>query len=291
MNWDNLRFLLAVARTGSVRAAAASLAVDQATVARRLHILEQELQVGLFSRQPDGYLLTEAGKLLLPGAEKMEAAAAGIRRRVIGMDDSMAGPVHIASTETLARYFLLPALSKLRISHPNITVTLSTAPTLMDIRHGDADIAVRSARPLDPNLIIRRLATFRLGLFASAEYIARRGVPLAGNAFLGHELIMFPKDAVPHYWQRLCNEPIANGAVVLETASQWMLIEAVRQGLGISMMAQEIVDLGCPELINVMPERQDSADIWLVVNPEVWPAGRIRIVINAINESFSNTAL
>ncbi|HEY0210584.1 LysR family transcriptional regulator [Acerihabitans sp.] len=287
MNWDNTRYLLAIARTGSLRAAAVSLGVDQATVARRLRALEQELKTSLFTRHPEGYSLTAAGELLVPEAEMMEAAAAAMRRKTIGLDSSLAGTVHIASTESLARCFLLPALSGLRRSHPDISVTLSTAPALLDIKRGEADLAVRSARPTDGSLIIRRLATVRMGLYASADYVARHGLPVAGSAFAGHDLVMFPRDVLPQYWRELCGEPLTNGNIVMETASQLLLMEAVRQGMGISMMAREIVERCCPELINVMPSRGDAADIWLVVNPDVWTSGRVRVVIEAIGRAFS----
>ncbi|WP_410012783.1 LysR family transcriptional regulator [Sodalis sp. C49] len=287
MNWDNTRYFLAIARTGSLRAAALSLGVDQATVARRLRTLERELITGLFTRHPEGYRLTAAGKLLVPEAEMMEAAAAAIRRKTVGLDSSLAGTVHIASTEALARCFLLPALRGLRRSHPNITVTLSTAPALLDIKRGEADLAVRSARPTDGSLIIRRLATVHMGLYASADYVSRHGLPLAGSAFAGHDLVMFPREVLPQYWQELCGEPLTNGTVVMETASQLLLMDAVREGMGISMMAREIVQRCCPELINVMPSRIDSADIWLVVNPDVWTSGRVRVVTAAINDAFA----
>lgn len=287
MNWDNARYLLAIARTGSVRGAAVSLGVDQATVARHLRVLETELQTSLFTRRPEGYRLTTAGECLMPEAEMMETAAAAMRRKAAGLDPSLAGAVRIASTEALARYFLLPALSELQSAHPGITVTLSTAPTLADIKRGEADMAVRSARPMEKNLIIRRLATFRLGLYAAPDYVSRRGLPVPGNAFSGHDLVMFPRDAVPQYWQSLCGEPVTNGNIALETSSQWLLIEAVRQGMGISMMAQEVVERCGPELVNVMPARSEPCDIWLVVNPEIWAAGRIRVVIEAMNKSFT----
>src|SRR5476649_559153 len=204
MNWDNARFLLAMSRTGSLRAAAASLEVDQATVSRRLRTLERELHTRLFNRHPEGYTLTSAGQLLLPEAETMETASAAMQRKTLGMDASLAGTVHIASTESLVNCFLLPALARLRQSHPAITMQLSTAPALVDIQRGEADLAVRSARPADENLIIRRLATFHIGLYASADYVSRRGMPVPGNAFSGHDLIMFPRNTVPQYWQRLC---------------------------------------------------------------------------------------
>ncbi|WP_246236097.1 LysR family transcriptional regulator [Acerihabitans arboris] len=286
MNWDNTRYLLAVARTGSLRAAAASLGVDQATVARRLRTLEQELNASLFRRSPEGYMLTDSGRELLPDIEQMEVIATTIEHKSTGMNASLSGNVHVASTDSLARCFLLPALCELRQSYPDITVRLTTSPDIMDIRRGEADLAIRSARPSDNTLIIRRLATFRLGLYASEDYVSRRGLPKQGNAFSGHDLIMFPQETVPQYWQVLCGEPLTGGHIVLEASSQWMYIEALRQGLGIGMMAREMMQRCCPELKNVMPTRSESADIWLVANPDVWSAGRVQAVIAAINKAF-----
>lgn len=99
---------------------------------------------------------------------------------------------------------------------------------------------------------------------------------------------MFPETSVPQYWQRLCGEPLTNGNIVLEATSQWLFIEALRQGLGVGMMAREIVQRYCPELINVMPARSEPADIWLVVNPDVWSAERIQAVIAAIGTAFED---
>ncbi|TKI04507.1 LysR family transcriptional regulator [Martelella alba] len=288
MNWDNARYVLAVARTGSLRAAATSLGVDQATVARRLRALERELRTALFRRSPEGYHLTDSGRRLLPDMEQMEAMAASIERKSVGMDGTLTGKVRIASTDALARYFLLAALEELQRTAPHIGVTLSTAPAVVDIRRGEADIAIRSARPTDDNVIIRRLATFRLGLYAAENYVRRRGRPKPGTAFQGHDLVMFPEEAVPQYWQALCEEPLTNGRIALETTSQWVYFEALRQGLGIGMMAREIVQKYCPELINIMPDRSGSADIWLVINPDVWSAGRVQAVIAAMTKTFSD---
>lgn len=286
MNWDNIRYLLAVARTGSLRGAAVSLNVDQATVARRLRHMERELNTALFNRSPEGYSLTECGKRLLPDSETMEATATAIERKGSGMNTALAGGVHIASTDSLGRSFILPALSGLRQRYPDIRVTLSTSPDIVDIRRGAADLAIRSARPSDSNLIIRRLATFRLGLYASHEYVACRGLPVPGTAFSGHDLVMLPVASVPQYWQHLCGEPLTNGRIVLEATSQWLFLEAVRQGLGVGMMAAEIVQRCCPELINVMPGRSEAADIWLVASPDVWAAERVQVVITAISHAF-----
>ncbi|MDI6934633.1 hypothetical protein QMN21_24025 [Serratia sp. Se-PFBMAAmG] len=109
-----------------------------------------------------------------------------------------------------------------------------------------------------------------------------------GSAFSVHDLVMFPETSVPQYWQRLCGEPLTNRHIVLEATSQWLFIEALRQGLGVGMMAGEIVQRCCPELVNVMPARSEPADIWLVASQDVWSAERIQVVIAVISNAFED---
>ncbi|NDL64757.1 LysR family transcriptional regulator [Acerihabitans arboris] len=156
-------------------------------------------------------------------------------------------------------------------------------------RQTKTPVAAAAGLGVDQATVARRLRTLEQELATSLFTRHPEGYSLtaAGGAFAGHDLVMFPRDVLPQYWQELCGEPLTNGNIVMETASQLLLIEAVRQGMGISMMAREIVERCCPELINVMPSRSDSADIWLVVNPEVWTSGRVRVVIEAINDAFA----
>lgn len=290
MNWDNLRFFLAVTRTGGVRPAAASLAVDQATVARRLRALEAEAGVTLFHRRPEGYLLTPPGEALVAEADAMEAAAAAFARKAAGTDTALSGPVRIATTDVLARRFVLPALVGLRRRHPGIAAIVSAGVRLSDMRHGAADIALRSERPRDEGLIVRHLHTTTVGLYASADYVARHGIPVRGVAFAGHSLVMYGRRDLPRHWQALCGEPITQAEIALETDSQSLLIDAVRTGLGIGALSRDIVAANYPELVAVMSGCTETADIWLVVHPDVHGSARVRVVVDAIAQAFKDQA-
>ena len=114
MNWDDTRIFLALTRTPSLRAAARSLGVDQATVGRRLNALESELGAKLFLRAKDGYLLTAAGETALAAARRMESAALELRTKIEGQDEHPGGLVRVTSTDSIAIDLLLPAVEQLQ---------------------------------------------------------------------------------------------------------------------------------------------------------------------------------
>ena len=113
---------------------------------------------------------------------KMENAVQAINRKAASGDESLCGNVRIATTDTLAEAFVMPALQDLRERYPAITVTLLTAVNIADISYHGADLAIRGARPDDDELIIKRLATIEMGLYATQHYLARRGMPVRASS-------------------------------------------------------------------------------------------------------------
>lgn len=101
----------------------------------------------------------------------MENAVQAIARKATSGDESLCGNVRIATTDTLAEAFVIPALQRLREQHPQITVTLLTAVNISDISYRGADLAIRGARPESDELIIKRLATIEMGLYATQHYL------------------------------------------------------------------------------------------------------------------------
>ena len=118
MDWDNLRFFLEVARTGTLMAAARRLGVDHTTVARRLRALEKQAGATLFTREADGHRLTEAGQALLPGAQAMEQAARQIAPAAPAAGDGPSGVVRLGATEGFGTAMLAPELARLTVRHP-----------------------------------------------------------------------------------------------------------------------------------------------------------------------------
>ncbi|MDG0024199.1 LysR family transcriptional regulator [Trinickia sp. Y13] len=284
-NWDNARFFLAVARTGTLRGAAARLGVDQATVGRRIAALEQALSARLFLRTPTMYVLTPAGEALIGPCEAMEQAVHQVERRIVGMDDQLCGAIRVATTDSLGKRFVVPAIAKLRAAHPGIEVICVTSAGMANLTRREADIAIRTLRPESPDLIVRRLAQLESGIYASRAYLAARGEPREGEAFEGHDLVMYQRPVVPSMWEALCGEPTRRGRIAFQTSSTMMLFEAAICGLGVTELPCFRAD-DEPELVRVMPKRCDHFDVWLVTHTDLYKTARVQAFIDIVAREF-----
>jgi molybdate transport repressor ModE-like protein len=171
VDWEDIRFFAALARHGSLSAAARALAVNHATVARRVTGLERAIGVPLIERRPDGYKLTEAGRSALEAAAGMEDAAEILQR--IGNAPAVAGLVRITATPSFAEGFLIARLRVFCEQHPDIDVELITDTRTVSLSRREADLAIRLGRPSDSELIARRVATLRFGFYAAPTWKER----------------------------------------------------------------------------------------------------------------------
>lgn len=285
MNWDNAKFFLAIARAGTLRGAAKLLGVDQATVGRRLAALEDELSAKLFLRTPALFVLTAAGEALVKPAESMEQSAHSIEQRIAGLDAQLAGTLRIATTDSLGLHFVLPALAKLRKLHPAIDTVCVTSAQVANLTRREADLAVRTVRPEAPELITRRLGQRELGLYASRGYVRERGEPQEGEAFAGHDLVLYQPTVAASMWDAICGEPVVRGRVVFQASSSALLHEAVASGFGIAEMPVFRAERD-RRLVRVMPRRRDRFDVWMVAHADLFKTARMQAVIGLIAAEF-----
>ena len=138
MRWDDLKFFLAVARTGQLTTAAKGLKVDNATVARRIRALETALDARLFERNPKGYSLTEVGQRLLPSAEAMETTTLQAQAQLQGRDDSLEGVVRLGAPDGFGSFFLAPRIHKLAHRHPKLELQLVALPRVFSLAKREA---------------------------------------------------------------------------------------------------------------------------------------------------------
>ena len=126
IDWDDVRYFLAVARGGSVRAAAERLGVNHSTVLRRIAQLEERLGVHMFEKLPSGYRLTAAGEEVLEFADQMEASSHLLETRVFGRDQSVRGLLRVTLAPPLATHLLMPDFADFARLHPDIERWKST---------------------------------------------------------------------------------------------------------------------------------------------------------------------
>jgi molybdate transport repressor ModE-like protein len=170
-DWVDIRVFLALARHGSLSAAARALNLNYATVSRRVQSLEDALGESLVERRPDGYILTAAGSRLLEPAYRMEAAAAAFTRLNVGSGPR--GLVRVNAPPSLAQTFLIQSVAALVTLYPNLDVEVASDVRPVSLERREADIVLRLSRPANGDVIARPIATFECAFYANPEWCAR----------------------------------------------------------------------------------------------------------------------
>src|SRR5580700_5781159 len=167
VDWQDLRIFLALGRHGSLSAAARALGVNHATIARRLHSLEDSLGEKLVERRPEGFVLTLAGTHALAVASDMDSASHTLGRA--GPDGAPKGLVRINAPPGLTHGYLIAKLSEMAATYPGLDIDLATDVRSISLERHEADIAVRIGRPDDGDVIAKPVATIAFGFYATAE--------------------------------------------------------------------------------------------------------------------------
>jgi len=288
LDWDDVRHLLAVKRGGTLAKAARSLRTNATTVGRRVTQLEERLGVKLFDRTSRGWTPTDACARLFPHAERMEQEALALERISAADDPHLDGSVHVTTSEPIATRYLMPRLGELRARHPGIDLVLSVAERRLDLGRREADIAIRIARPTEPDLVAKRLMHIDLALYASVDYLERRGRPSPTERFRGHDVVSFPegRPSLPEteWLARNCGE----GRIVLKCNSVSTLVEAIREGLGVGLVPCVVGDRDSRLVRLDTPDPPESRDIWVAYHHDIEPSARVRAVIDFLVSAFAD---
>ncbi len=283
MDWDDLQLFLAIARHGTLSAAARALGVTQPTRGRRLAAMETKTGARLLQRLPGGYALTALGESVLGHAERIEAEALAAERTIRGRDVALAGLVRLTTIDVLAARFLTPALAALQRKHPGLTVELAPDTRALSLSRREADIAVRLTRFDSHEVFARRVGSFAMGL-----YVAR---DLEAQAEAGQVKLITVLDDQAHLpeskWLRQCY-PEAETA--FRSNSRDVMLWAAKCGAGIAALPRCMADAE-PDLVRLhrsVPPLE--RDIWLGVHGDMRHMPRVRAVIDAVTETLTRNA-
>lgn len=230
--WDDLRTFLEVAEQGSLSAAAAVMGSSAATLGRRIDALETVFGFRLMRRGPNGVTLTQDGarvlELVRAGADRFGELDRLARHLV---QDAMRPPIRISSTEPMVADVLAPELPRLQDAHPEVRVELESSLELSSLNRGEADMAIRMVRPVGETLVTRRLTPIRMGLFATAAYLAGRSRPLdlAEARLLWYDAAY--GDIAENVWLRKSG---LESRVVMRSGSVRALLQAALAGVGVA---------------------------------------------------------
>lgn len=284
LDWDDLRYALAVARTGSLSAAARALAVTQPTVGRRIDAFERRLGARLFHRRPSGYTPTVAGQQLVAHAERMQREAEAAERGLGGRDAGLDGVVRVTASEWLAVRVVGPALAELALRHPGLCVELITDPRHLDLARREAELALRPRRFEQPAIHQRRVGSLAFGLYASAAYLARHGAP-AFPGCDGHELIAMTDDVgdVARPWLDVA---AAGARIVSRTNGREPMAAMAAAGLGLACLPRLVGDATAGLRVLATTPALPSPALWLGVHRDARTIPRVRATA-----TFLTTAL
>ncbi len=273
-SWDLLRTFEAVARLGSLTAAAKSLGVSQSTVSRHLGRLEADAGSPLLLREPPARL-TARGASLLAAVQPMVDAALGARAALESTPE-LRGVVTLTTVGELLRWVLARELPRFFLAHPHLRLRVLAGNQIDSLAAGDADLALRLARPARGELVARRVATETFGFYAAASLSLHAEVPWLG---LAGSLARIPE-------QRHAERAFAARRPRLLVEDVESLGLAVQAAMGVAILPRQLaarldgVDEVAPAAVGAkalgpIPAR----DVWLVVHRAKQRVPKVRAVM------------
>jgi DNA-binding transcriptional LysR family regulator len=280
MNWDDLRFVLALSNAGSLARAAKALKVDHTTVGRRIEALEANLGVKLFTRTATGYVRTAEADALLPDMKRVEDAVLALERTAHARDTIVTGSVRVTAGETFGACYLAPRLAHFGREHPGLTVELVMGGDVLDLARREADIAVRLFRSQHADLVIKRAGELAHGLYAAKTYLVKH--PVKGALTLADHPLLTASPG-PNIVEAQWLEQLSGGAHPAFVSNLTMaLVAAVREGAGIAVLPRYIGDAD-KALKHIAMPNEPRETIWVTVHRDMKQTPRVRIVLDFIH--------
>ena len=251
-NWDDLRYFLAVARTGTLSGAARQLGTEHTTVARHIQALEDELNNRLFHKSNSGYGLTDAGERLLGGAEAIESAYVCAKAAVSSEGQTISGLVRIGAPDGFGNVFLAPRVRILTDRHPELEIEILASARLFSLLKREADIAIAHSSPDQTRLVSRRLTDFRMYVYGSRAYLNAAAPIGAREDLKKHPFIGFVEElfAAEDYSDAIG----VDIAPRIRSTSILAQLHATLSGSGLCMLSAFVAS-SYPMLVPVLPEQ------------------------------------
>ncbi len=275
-DWNDLRYLLAIAREGSTLSAAKALGVSQPTVQRRLAALEERIERKLVEHNPTGYRLTELGKALLPHAVDVERSVEAFQRQLMSAGEELTGTLRVTCPEGLASRLLAPVLEAFREKHPGLRVDLIMTDRRLDLAKGEAEVALRIHEPGDDQLIARRIANSPWAVFASRSYIKRHSRPQRWEDLDQHAIIEFAGELADNHAARWLREVAPKATIAIRGNSMLGVLAAVKSGAGLAPLPMLLggAEDGLEPVLESIPEIDTK--LYLVIHADLKRTPRVR---------------
>lgn len=275
MEWGDIRVFLAIAREGTLGAAARKVGQTQPTIGRRLRTLEAALGNKLFQRTTGGFTLTDEGAALLPRAERMEEEALAIQRQLSGQSHHLEGVLRITSIEWFGGYVLSPVLAEFAALHPGVTIELVTDQRFLSLSRRDADLAFRFGPFDEPDIVSRKLMQVRYGAYIreGSEH------PKAGDG-AGATLMALDATFAGTPDDTWLQRTLPNARTTFRSNSRSVQARMCAEGAGVAILPCDIGDtlpgVECLRLGDEPPKR----DVWIGYHSDLGRLARLRALLD-----------
>jgi len=273
MDLNRVHAFVQVVEKGSFTAAAQSLGLPKSSVSRSVSRLEQDLGVTLLRRTTRTSTLTDAG------VAYYERARAAVQQLVEAADaasdagDEPRGVVRLTAPIDVSGRMLTEPLVRFVREHPRIHLDLVLTARQVDLVAEGIDLAVRAGRLADSTLIARRIGATPVALFASPEYLARRGRPKKLADLARHDCVLFRGNGMRSRWT--LDGPRGEESVEVQgpisADEMQFVVNATDLGAGVAMLpvglAQASLDAG--RIVRVLPELSQRGGSIYVVHPSM----------------------
>jgi DNA-binding transcriptional LysR family regulator len=276
LNWDDLRYFLRAAESGSLAGAARASHVEHTTIGRRLSALERSLGAPLVLRGRDGLRLTPLGEQVAPLAAAVERAVSAVRDLVA----AERARVRLAVPSGFTRLFS-DGIAAFARDNPGVTLEIVSGARPVDLKKGEADLAIRASTIADKDLIARKLFDSGFALYASESYLARKPAPRDPNDLAGHDIVGFDVMLSKVAAVKWLNERAVKANVVMRSREVMDIATAVTGGIGLSVLPCWIGDAE-PSLRRLTPEVVAVQSFSLVYPREAKLSPEVRAVIRFV---------
>lgn len=279
MDWNDLRYVKAIADTGNVANAANQLNVHQSTVFRRLNTLEKNLGVRLFERFSSGYVMTTAGEDFCQAAERIEADISALNRRISGQDTRPSGTIRVTMTDALLFGLLAPCLSKFRLAYPEIELEVLVSKDVLNLTKREADLAIRATKQPLETLVGRRVATVATAIYGSKEYL--RTHPNLDN-LNQHDWIGFDDTVIDSTTASWLKQTVPDVKFQYRLNTCMGILAVVKENTGLALLSCYLGDSD-RNLVRVgMPIPQLEKQLWILTHEDLRYVTRIRTFIDFV---------
>lgn len=287
-NWDEVRTAYQVARMGTVSGAADVLGVHHATVIRHIDAIEARIGVKLFQRHARGYTPTEAGADLMRVAQATDDQLNQLVGRLKGQGDDVSGELVVTSLNSLSPV-LVPVLAEFQKLHPGLIVRYLTSERLFRLEYGEAHVAIRAgSAPDQPDNVVQPFSSQKIGLYASAGYVAQNGVPSGLKEFSKHFFVGADDQHSRAPFSKWLRENVPSDRIIFRASSGYAAQEAVRAGAGIGFMSKWEAARH-DGLVQVMePQENWAGSIWLVTHVDLHRTTKVQSFLKFLKDNFKD---